>query len=110
MTSTETRDYTAEMFSGEQIATAISQLGDYERYADVATLSAGEYEPETIEAFAKLARTLKAPVLLSSYRFVIRRELSLETRRATALRNLQAQAERGEIEPAYLADSNNEEN
>jgi hypothetical protein len=93
--------YTAEMFSGEQIATALNQLSDYERYTEVATLAGGEYEPATLKAFAELARTLKLNVR-ASYNFTIRREQPLEARRNSALHNLQRLAERGEIEPAYL--------
>jgi hypothetical protein len=101
--STTTPEITAELFSGEQIVTAISELSDYERYADIATLSAGdEYQPEVLEAFAKLARVLKLPVSTRYGNMVIRREHPIEKLRESALYNLQRKAERGDIEPAYL--------
>ena len=100
--STDTIEYTAELFSGEQITAAIEALSDYERYADVATLYSGEYEPETLEAFAKLARTLKLPVSTRYGNLTIRREKPHAERREIALRELQRKAKRGEIEPAYL--------
>lgn len=102
MTMTDAIEYTAELFSGEQIAEAIGKLSDYHRYADVATLTNGDYGPETLEAFAKLARTLGLRVATTGYNLTIRREVPHEKQREAALRNLQAQAERGEIEPAYL--------
>jgi hypothetical protein len=97
-----TSDYTAEMFSGEQIAGALAKLDGYERWRDIATLADGQYEAETFEAFAKLARTLKAPIATEYGALKVRRERSLDERRGYAIGNLRRQAERGEIEPAYL--------
>jgi hypothetical protein len=103
MTMTTTADtYAAEMFSDAQIATAMDELADYERYDDVASLASGTYEADTLEAFAKLARTLKLPVMGEYSNLKIRRERPVARRRESALSNLRRQAERGEIEPAYL--------
>jgi hypothetical protein len=102
--SVDTIEYTAEMFSGEQIADAIAKLQDYEKYVDVSRLSVGamDFEPEVIEAFAKLARSLHLPIHFEYGGLTIRREKPLEERRRSALLDLQRRAERGEIEPAYL--------
>jgi hypothetical protein len=91
----------AELFSGEQILTAIAALSEYDRYVDVSALEGGEYDAETLEAFAKLARSLKATV--KTYGLKIRREKPRDQLREIALRRLQAQVEAGEIEPAYPA-------
>ena len=102
--STETTDrtYTDDMFSGEQIAEAIAAQSPYDKYTDVATLRQGEYKPETLEAFAKLARTLGGNITTSYGNMAVQRERPIEERRLTALYALRAKAERGEIEPAYL--------
>ena len=103
MTAITDIGYTDEMFSGEQITAALNTLSDDDRYADAAVLTPGAYDADAIEAFAKLARTLKGHVRIGHYRgLVILRELPLETRRDNAIQALRRQAERGEIEPAYL--------
>ena len=66
--SVDTIEYTAEMFSGEQIAQAIDALSDDNRYADVSRLSGDmDFEPDVIEAFAKLARTLHCPIPVAAW-------------------------------------------
>jgi hypothetical protein len=102
--SLDTREYTAEMFSGEQITEAIGALPDDNRYADVSRLSGSDmdFDPDVIEAFAKLARSLHLPIRLQYGGLVIRRERPLHELRRQALYELQRKAERGEIEPAYL--------
>ena len=103
MSTTDDRtEYTDEMFSGKQIAEAVSALASYSKYTDVATLASREYGPDVLEAFAKLARALKLPVTIESWRLVIREEKPIEEQRLAAIQNLQYKAERGEIEPAYL--------
>jgi hypothetical protein len=100
--TTTTTEITAELFSGEQILEAIAALQDYYKYEDVASLKSGTYEPEALEAFAKLARVLKLPVSGQYGGLTIRRELPIEQQRKSALEELQRKAERGDIEPAYL--------
>ena len=96
-------EYAAELFSGEQIDSAMRQLDVEDRTAVTAELKEGAYDPDAIEAFAKLARTLKSAVHVTAYYGLqLRRDKPRDELRDPAIRLLQRQAERGEIEPAYL--------
>ncbi len=96
--------FTEDLFSAEQIEAAVEGLGEYDRYQVVAWLETGEGEvaPDVLEAFAKLARTLKLTVTVGYQRLNIRREKPYAQRRSTAIERLQSRAERGEITPANL--------
>ncbi len=95
-------DYGAELFSDEQIAQALEDLGDYEKYEDAATLAAGVYDPAVIEIFTKLARVLGTTVTSAYGGMKIMREKPLSERRAATLRSLQDAAEQGTIIPAQV--------
>ena len=88
------------IFSDEQIAKAISELSSYNKYKDIATLTAGDYNPEVIEAFAKLARALKSAIRSEYGNLKVVQELPYADQLKSALATLKYQAERGELIPA----------
>jgi hypothetical protein len=77
-----------EDFTDEQVAEAITKLQTYHLTTDVATLTGETFTPATLEAFAKLARTLGGNVTKDYRGFVLRRETTAEERRNSALDSL----------------------
>lgn len=95
------RDWSAELFSEEQVTHAMSELDDYARYEDVAILNNGTYEPAVLEIFAKLARAIGSPVVTTYGCMKVRQEKTYKDRRASAIDRLQRQAKEGKVTPAY---------
>ena len=97
------KNYSADLFSEEQVTAEMASLPEYERIEAVAMLTAGNYDPVVLEIFAKLARAIGSGINTTGYsgNMRIERELPLKDRRASAIQRLQNKAERGEIVPAF---------
>lgn len=76
-------------FTEEQIAQEANHLPAYARYTEIATLSTGdELKPAALRAFAELADALGYPVTDECGKLAVKRELSDEQKRETALSHL----------------------
>ncbi len=80
-------------FLPEVVDGAMEELSDSEKYNDIATLVKGEYSPDVLIAWARLAQALKLSVTLTDYNGdKIRMLKPGDERRASALRNLRSRA------------------
>jgi hypothetical protein len=80
---------TDDQFTNGQVSEEMEALSDYAKYADAATLAEGDYSPDQIIAFAKLASAMGAMVTVANYQGLKVRNLKAEdARRASALANL----------------------
>ncbi len=80
-------------FLPEVVDGAMEELSDGEKYNDIATLVKGEYTPDVLIAWARLAQALKLSVSLTDYSgHKIRMLKPEDERRASALRNLRSRA------------------